>query len=157
MALQLDGAAKRLAGGVKDAERLVAAKLDHLAAGRRHRLAGELGEPGREPAGLLVAVRLREGRVAADVRDQERADDGLWLDSLGPVGVVDRRSLCGGLCGYTRDVGRAILGLAAALALGGVSAGAAPVRVAATVSPVEQLIGSCPTAAEVAQINAASR
>ena len=50
-------------------------------------------------------------------------------------------------------MGRAIAGLAAALALGSVSAGAAPVRVAATVSPVEQLIGSCPTAAEVAEIN----
>ena len=52
-------------------------------------------------------------------------------------------------------MGRAILGLAVLLALGGVSAAAAPRHVAATVSPVEQLIGSCPTAAEVAEINSA--
>jgi hypothetical protein len=60
---------------VKYAESFVAAKLEHLAAGLRRGLAVELGEPRGELSRLLVAVRMSEGRVAANVRDQERANN----------------------------------------------------------------------------------
>jgi len=88
--LQLDRAPKRLACGVKDTERLVAAKLEDLTAGRRDGLAGKLGEPGGKLSGLFVAVSLGEGRVAADVRNQKRADYCLGF-ACGPL--VDPLSL----------------------------------------------------------------
>jgi hypothetical protein len=65
---------------LKDAQRLVTTELDYLTAARAHRLARELGEPGGKLSGLLVTVRLRERRVAADVRDQKRPDDRFGLE-----------------------------------------------------------------------------
>jgi hypothetical protein len=57
---------------VEHAERLVAAKLENGSASRVDTLTGTRGEAPGKPPGLLVAVLLRERRVATDVRDQER-------------------------------------------------------------------------------------
>jgi hypothetical protein len=67
--LQLDGGSEGLPRGAEDAERFITAKLDDLSACRRHHLTGESGEPRGELSRLLVAVRLCEPRVAADVGD----------------------------------------------------------------------------------------
>jgi len=72
--LQLDCGPQRLPGRTEDAERLVAAKLDHLAPGCEDRLPGQLRAGGGERACGLIAVLLREAGVAPNVGDQERAD-----------------------------------------------------------------------------------
>ena len=82
--LQLDRRPDRLSSRAEDAQRLVAAKLDHLH--RRNAsddLARQPGEPRRKPCRLLVAVGLGEARVPADVRDQERVDVGHGLLAVG--------------------------------------------------------------------------
>ena len=73
--LQLDGRPQRLPRGSERAESLVATQLDQLAAQSLDDLPREDREARCELAPLLVAVRLREARVPADVCDQERADD----------------------------------------------------------------------------------
>jgi hypothetical protein len=69
--LELDGGAKRLPRGAEHTQGFVAAELDQLAVEREDRLAGKLSEQRREPTGFLVAVVLREPRVATDIGNQE--------------------------------------------------------------------------------------
>jgi hypothetical protein len=54
----------------------VAAELDQLAVEREDRLACKLGEERGKPTGFLVAVVLRETRVATDISNQEGQDRG---------------------------------------------------------------------------------
>ena len=72
--LEVGRRADRLARRGEHAECLVPAELEEYAAARSIDLAGDVGEPRRELPRRLVAVRLREERVPADVGDQERAD-----------------------------------------------------------------------------------
>ncbi len=74
--LQVGGCPQRLASGIEDGERLVAAQLDERAAGCFDRLARELRETRREPRRRLVTALVREPRVPAHVGDQERLDPG---------------------------------------------------------------------------------
>ena len=69
--LQRDRGTDRLTRRAEDGERLVPPQLDHLAAVSLHALARDLRERRREVRGRLVATRLGERRVAADVRDQK--------------------------------------------------------------------------------------
>jgi hypothetical protein len=78
-ALKLDRRADRLPGRAEDGERLVTAELDELALPGLDARARDLGEPRGELRRRLVAVLVREDGVAADVRDQERADDAAGL------------------------------------------------------------------------------
>src|SRR5947208_5457033 len=89
--LQFDRGSERLPRRREYAKCLVTAKLDHLTACRGHRAPGELGKSRGEIAGSLVAIRMCEARVAADVCDQERADDGLGFRGLRLIDVVDAR------------------------------------------------------------------
>jgi hypothetical protein len=72
--LQGDGRAKRLAGRVEHAKRLVTAQLDCPSAPGADDLSRQLGEARGQPRGLLVASLARERRVPADVRDQKGAN-----------------------------------------------------------------------------------
>ena len=85
--LQLDTRPDRLPGRAEDAQRLVAAELDRVATQRDDDLAREPGELRREPPCLLLAVRLGEARVPADVCEQERmnASQGLLAGGLPPA------------------------------------------------------------------------
>src|SRR4029079_17183343 len=74
--LELDRAAKRLAGRVEDGQDLVAAQLDKLAIPRLDGLLRDLREGYREPRCGLVTVLGRKAGVAADVPDEERPDRG---------------------------------------------------------------------------------
>ena len=73
--LELERGPHRLRGNGEHAQRLVAAKLEHLAAAGLDGVARQVGEHAREPCGRRVAVLAREPRVSADVRDHERAID----------------------------------------------------------------------------------
>jgi hypothetical protein len=70
--LKRDRRSQRLSWRPKHRERLVAPELDQLAAVRGHLRPYRAAEPPPQGAGRLVPVLLRESRVAADVRDQER-------------------------------------------------------------------------------------
>jgi hypothetical protein len=67
-------------------QRLVPAELDQIAVVLGDNTADDVRERRGEPSGSFVAVLLREAGVAADVCDQERADDrgqpGLALPSI---------------------------------------------------------------------------
>jgi len=88
--LKRDRRSQRLSWRPKHRERLVAPELDQVAAVRGHLRPYHVAEPSRQGAGRLVAVLLRESRVAADIRDQERPN-------LCPGRAVIVRSL-GSLC-----------------------------------------------------------
>src|SRR5712691_368829 len=89
--LNLDGGSKRLPRRRENAERFVTAELNDFAAGGGHCFTGESGKSRSKLPGSLVAVCMREARVAADVRDQERADDRPAFGWLRPVEVVGAR------------------------------------------------------------------
>ena len=74
--LQVDRRAQGLPRRREDAERLVAAELEELSSVRLDPASCERREGRGELRGGLVAVLLRETRVAADVGDQERAQGG---------------------------------------------------------------------------------
>jgi hypothetical protein len=84
--LHLDGCAESLPGGSEDDQRLVPAELDQIAVVLGDDTADDVGERRGELGRSFVAVLLREARVAADVGDQERADNrgqpGLALPSI---------------------------------------------------------------------------
>jgi hypothetical protein len=62
--------------GAENTQGFVAAELDQLAVERENRLTCKLSEQRREPTGFLVAVVLREPRVATDISNQEGQDRG---------------------------------------------------------------------------------
>lgn len=72
--------------GSEDDQRLVPAELDQIAVVLGDNTADDVRERRGEPSGSFVAVLLREAGVAADVGDQECADDrgqpGLALPSI---------------------------------------------------------------------------
>jgi hypothetical protein len=74
-ALHLDGRAEGLTRRGEDDKRLVTAKLDQIAVVFGHDASDDVGERRGEGCGGLVTVLLREACVAADVRDQEGAND----------------------------------------------------------------------------------
>ena len=71
--LELDREAQRLARGVEDQQRLVAAQLLEVTLVGGTGLRGDGGEAPRQSGGGLVAVLAGVARVAADVGEQERA------------------------------------------------------------------------------------
>jgi len=73
-ALELDRRAKRLPCRAEHAQRLIPPQLQQLALKLRHRLLHQVGEPAGKGRRGVVAMLLREPRVAAHVREQERAD-----------------------------------------------------------------------------------
>jgi hypothetical protein len=75
-ALELDGGAKRLTRRAEHRQGLVAAELDQLAVEREDHLACKLSEERGKPTGFLVAVLLRETRVATEISNQEGQDRG---------------------------------------------------------------------------------
>jgi hypothetical protein len=75
--LQRDGGTDGPARRAEGAHRLVAAQLEDGSAVRFDLLAHHLREPRCQPARRLVPLGLCEGRVPADVRDQEGANGGL--------------------------------------------------------------------------------
>jgi len=72
--LEIDRNTERLSRRGEHRERLVTPKLDHLPAPRLHALSRDLREGRRQLRCGLAPVRLREARVATDVRDHERPD-----------------------------------------------------------------------------------
>ena len=76
----------RRSRGSEDDERLVPAQLDQIAVVLGDNTADDLRERRSELSRSFVAVLLREAGVAADVGDQESADDrgqpGLALPSI---------------------------------------------------------------------------
>ena len=91
--LQRDGRVDRVAGRPEDRERLVTAQLEQRAGRALHHLPGDAGEPGSQPPGGLVAIRLRVRRVPADVGDHERPDRATGHDT-GSTTVS--RTVCSG-------------------------------------------------------------
>jgi hypothetical protein len=74
-ALHLDCGAQSLTGRGEDDKRLVPAELDQIAVVFGHDASDDVGERRGEGCGGLVTVLLREACVAADVCDQEGAND----------------------------------------------------------------------------------
>ncbi len=70
--LHTNGCAQRLPRGGEDRKRLVTAQLDQGAVVLGHGELGGICETLGQPRRLLVAVLLREARVAANVGDQKR-------------------------------------------------------------------------------------
>ena len=71
-ALQLDRRPDRLAGGRKDAKRLVATQLEEGAAVLGDSVARQTCEPARELGGRLIPALICKPGIAADIGDQER-------------------------------------------------------------------------------------
>jgi hypothetical protein len=86
--LELDGGSDRLARRGEDAQGLVAPELEQRAPAGLDRFPCDVGELRGKFGRRLVAALLREQRVAADVRDQERPDL-----NIAPVGVNRRFGL----------------------------------------------------------------
>ncbi len=72
--LQRHGGTERLACRGEDRERLIAAQLDNSPTVRLNARARQVGEQAGQASRRLVAVRQREGGVAAYVGDQEGVD-----------------------------------------------------------------------------------
>jgi hypothetical protein len=72
--LQSHGPSDRGARRAEDDQSLVTAQLEHLPPVILHHRAGHLREAPRQARGVLAPPFLCEGRVAADVGDQERVD-----------------------------------------------------------------------------------
>src|SRR5439155_20712119 len=84
--LQLHGSANRRARGSEDAQGLVAAEFNDLAALGPYRLAGDRGEPARKRRGCLVAALVAVARVPAQIGDQESADARRFaVGAVGPL------------------------------------------------------------------------
>ncbi len=75
--LQGNGPTDRRARRAEHDQGLVTAQLEHMPPVILDHGAGHLGEAPCETCGLLVPAFLREGRVAADVGDQERVNVGV--------------------------------------------------------------------------------
>ena len=87
--LEIQGRPDRLSWGREDGESLVASKFDDAATTGPDSLSGQSGELCRQPSRSLVATRLGEGRITADVGDHE------CLDPLGSVQPVCHRLTSG--------------------------------------------------------------
>ena len=89
-ALQVNRGTKRRPRRPEYAQRLVAAKLHHLATMALDLLAHHLGESRSEASSSLVAVSLRESCVSAHIGDQERADLGWSICAVGHYHAIVR-------------------------------------------------------------------
>ena len=89
--LKGDGAADGRARRTEDDQRFVTAKLEHVAPVSLDHGACHLGEAPCEASGVLVPPFLREGRVAADIGDQERVDIGVAVVSVRDRGALATR------------------------------------------------------------------